>query len=131
MRELSGNSTARGRNGWFVPRRITARVIAVLGFPSEVCVDITSKQAGHHAPITLWLSLDDAKLIVGEITNAVVDAENSAQSSGQNSAEKPAAEERERARPASLDRALDCGCNLPFSQCAYHTAKHGPLGGVR
>lgn len=100
MRELKGNSQMRGRNGWFVPRGMYAfatRNVMTTGSKQEVVVEFNSKQAASHPPVWMWLSVEDAKAVAEELNRAIAEAE------------------------------LTCDCNLPFSQCDYHTAKYGPL----
>lgn len=76
-RALSGKSQARGRNGWFVPAEIM--VWATERYAGEaihrpVVVEMSSKQRGNLAPILMHLTVEDAKNLVGAITNAIVDA---------------------------------------------------------
>lgn len=80
MRELSGKSPMRGRNGWFQAREVSAwggNSSMITDNSPTVEVGIHSKQYGSHPPIWMWMTLEDAKLFVGELTNAIVDAENS------------------------------------------------------
>jgi hypothetical protein len=78
MRELSGKSEARGRNGWFKPAKFQSW--SALGgqtntdFGGPILFEVWSKQEGRMAPIIMWLTIEDARDIVGMITNAIIDA---------------------------------------------------------
>jgi len=79
MRELSGKSEARGRNGWFKPTRFAAWPnqqfghIAVLE-ETPISVEVWSKSSGNTAPIVFRLTVEDAKALTGAIYNALIDA---------------------------------------------------------
>lgn len=77
MRELSGKSECRGRNGWFKAKQFDAsfaRSSMIDGETHNIVVAIHSKQLGDHPPIWMWLTVADAKNLVGAMTNAIIDA---------------------------------------------------------
>lgn len=71
---LNGTSKARGRNGWFVPRTVVVRDPNP-GMGLGIGVEFSSNRiATNLPPICLDLSIEDAKTIVGQLTNALIDA---------------------------------------------------------
>ncbi len=58
-RTLSGASAARGRNGWFTPRRVTLMHLS----DQPVVLDLWSGRAGENPPVSLQLALPDAELL--------------------------------------------------------------------
>jgi len=66
--QLTKPATARGRNGWFVPK--TIRVVTFESFPDlgpSVHVDICSSRMGRSAPIQFAISKDDLPAFVAAL----------------------------------------------------------------
>lgn len=63
---------AKGRNGYFAPREIS-----VWGFrtePKRIAIDVRSKQTYGDPPITLYLTLENAGMVVAAIERAIAEA---------------------------------------------------------
>lgn len=81
MRELNGNSQMRGRNGWFKPKWIGSwGGVSSMNAPDQPTVEVSiySKSIGEHAPIWMWLTLEDAQEMAEQITSAIADAQSRA-----------------------------------------------------
>lgn len=65
---LSGDSAARGRNGWFVPRAIAVD----RNYEGELTLEVTSNRTYENvAPIHLRLTDEDAAHLVKSLTTAL------------------------------------------------------------
>jgi hypothetical protein len=72
---LAGNSMARGRNGWFVPREVTVLLRTASMSPEfgqDIAVELESnRQYRDIAPIHLDLTVDDARAIRDALTEVL------------------------------------------------------------
>lgn len=64
--------TAKGRNGYFTPR--TVEVHSFRSEPKRIVIDVRSKQSYGDPPITLYLTLENAGMVVAAIERAIAES---------------------------------------------------------